>query len=125
MASVSAQDFINLMDVDDTAEDIEYVLNMAIDRLNIYGAELDNMTGSAGSKTVTLTSAQRGAVFTVARFIYQLFLKYASSGGGSSESFSIGPVSKSTSTTLATNPEVMDLAKECAFQIKGRSFKRT
>ena len=125
MASVTAQDFINVMAITDDAEDIEYVMDLAIDRLNIYGADLDNMTGDAGSKTVTLTSAQRGAVFTVSRFIYNLFLKYTSSGGGSSSSVSLMGISKSQSTTLSTNPEVMDLAKECANQIKGRSFKRT
>jgi hypothetical protein len=71
MASVTATDFINVMGISDTATDMEYVLDLAIDTLNLYGATaISNMAGDAGSKTVTLTSRQRGGVFHVARIIY-------------------------------------------------------
>jgi len=52
---------------------LEAIIDQAIDSLNIYGAELPNMSGTAGSKTVNLTSKQRGAVLMVARAIYYGF----------------------------------------------------
>jgi len=71
MASVTAQDFINMMGISDSTTNMEYVLNFAIDTLNLNGATaISNMAGDAGSKTVTLTSRQRGGVFHVARIIY-------------------------------------------------------
>jgi hypothetical protein len=79
VASVTATHFKNVMNVDTSTTNLEYVLDLAIDSLNIFGAELSNMSGTAGSKTVTLTSKQRGGVFIIAREIYQKFYKDAGS----------------------------------------------
>jgi len=71
LVSVTATDFINVMNITDSATNMEYVLDLAIDTLNLYGATtIANMSGTAGSKTVSLTSKQKGGVFLVARDIY-------------------------------------------------------
>ena len=38
MASVTAEDFINVMHITDSATNMEYVLDMAINTLNLFGA---------------------------------------------------------------------------------------
>ena len=49
----------------------EAILDDAINKLNLYSnVTISNMSGVAGSKTVTLTSKQCGAVIEVAKAIY-------------------------------------------------------
>lgn len=67
----SLHNFLNLSTGDITAAKTEDLIDTAIDLLNANGAELDNMSGSAGSKTVTLTSAARGAVLNLAAMLYR------------------------------------------------------
>jgi len=64
------------------------------------------MTGDAGSKTVTLTSRQRGGVFHLARIIYFEFFKDRK--GGSVGSFTI------TAIDLLANPTVMATVEKIA-----------
>jgi len=66
-------DFTNVMNLSLTATQAEYILDQAINELNVEGAGLSNMAGEAGSKTVTLTSKQQGAVFAVARAVYNSY----------------------------------------------------
>lgn len=57
-----------------TAVNTEYLIDLAIDLLNLYGAaDLTNLAGVAGAKTVTVTSAQRGAILLVVRALYHSF----------------------------------------------------
>jgi len=74
MVSVAYSDLqtvLNLTTNDISAANTETLIDWAIDLLNLYGnVSISNMSGVAGSKTVTLTSKQRGAVFFVARSIY-------------------------------------------------------
>lgn len=117
MVSVKASDWKNVMNLDTEISDTkaEYVLDLAIDTLNIYGASLSNMTGAtAGSKTVTLTSKQRGAVFQAARVIYYGFFKEIESAG-------VGPLTVTT-TDLASNPALIALIKEIAKRLASVPF---
>ena len=79
MVSVSYTDFHTIMDLTTallTAVETEAVIDLAIDVLNLYSnAEMSNMSGAAGGKTVTLTSGQKGGVFMAARAIYYSFFK--------------------------------------------------
>lgn len=76
MPSVSYSDFHNVMNLttgEISAIRTENLLDWAIDLINLFANQsISNMNGvnSPGSKTVTLTSAQRGAVFLVARALY-------------------------------------------------------
>ncbi len=52
-------------------EDIETIIDQAIDMLNIYNLSIPNLGGlTPGSKSVTLSSPQRGAVLAVAKAIF-------------------------------------------------------
>lgn len=101
MASVSASDFKNVMNITTSSEHVEYVLDLAIDALNIFGATLSNMSGAAGSKTVSLTSSQRGGVFMVAREVYEKF--YKDSGSSSVAGMSV------TVSDILNDADILDL----------------
>lgn len=74
MVSVTYSSFHSVMNLtigDIPAVNTENLLDWAIDTINLYGnVSITNMAGVAGSKTVTLTSKQRGAVFLMAKFLY-------------------------------------------------------
>ena len=74
-ASVTADTFKDLMNLPLLdSEDAEKILDMAIDCLNLYGQlDMSNMAGTAGSKTLNLTSQQKAALLIVARAIYYGF----------------------------------------------------
>lgn len=95
---------------DITETQLEQIIDLAIDSLNLYNANLPNMTGSAGTKQVSLGSKQKGAVFLVARIIYYGFFKdldKAVLGGASIESID-----------LLSNPENRAQIKEAAEQLR-------
>jgi hypothetical protein len=82
MPVVAATDLESLMNLgaDITAgslshTQVEQIIDQAIDMLNTFNANVPNMTGTVGSKSVSLTSKQKGAVWTVARAVYYGFYK--------------------------------------------------
>jgi len=77
LVSVSASDLNTILNLSGQVsnENLEAILDLAIDSLNIFGASLANLSGSP--LTVTLTSKERGAVLIVAREIYNKFYKGA------------------------------------------------
>jgi len=106
---------LNLSVGDVSAIKTEALIDQAIDLLNLYANQsISNMAGTAGSKTVTLTSRQRAAVFEVAKAVY--YRDYLSqvplSGDG---------VSASVSATL----DPVSVAKEAGFNLVTRSMVRT
>lgn len=114
MPSVSADDLSNLLNIAGAVTDtiLEAMIDGAIDRLNRYGTSISNMSGTAGSKTVSLTSAQRGAVLEVASAIYSI----SKSSGSSSTSLSIGGLSTSESSAQG-NTIFESMVKEAARQL--------
>lgn len=68
---------------DVSVETMEAIIDTAIETLTLEGASgLSYMSGSAGSKTVSLTVKQRAAVLFVARLIYHSGdVKTVSAGG--------------------------------------------
>jgi hypothetical protein len=113
MADVKATDFTDVMNIDTSAEDIEFVLDLAIDALNVYGADLSNMTGDAGDKTVSLTSKERGGVFIVAREIYEKF--YQPSGTVTTGSVSV------TVTDLVNDTAMLELLEKIGSKLSASS----
>jgi len=93
--------------VDD--QDLEAIIDLAIDALNLHGADLPNMSGTAGSKTVGLESKEKAAVFIVARAIYYGFYKGL-------ESSSVGGLTVG-SPDLMSNPNVIGTIKQAARQL--------
>jgi len=70
-------DFLKAQFADSTISttNAEVVLDGAINMLNAFRADIDNLTGTAGSKTGTYTSAEVGAIMAMAQQIYQKHFK--------------------------------------------------
>ena len=79
MVSLTASSLSTLVnDAGLAAATAEAILDQAIDCLNLLGnLELSNMQGTAASKSVGVTSRERGAILYVARAIYSSFYKDA------------------------------------------------
>lgn len=92
-----------------TATKAEIIIDQSIDLLNTYGVGLSNLTGSAGSKTGSYTSAQAGAIMTMTRETYATLYKNAPD----KTSGTLGPAGASYST----NNRLLDFAKELAGQL--------
>lgn len=58
---------------DMTATAAEQVIDAAINLLNTFGADVDNLTGTAGTKTGSYTSAETGAIITLSQQVYARF----------------------------------------------------
>lgn len=116
MATVTYADLHALLNI--TASDIspvnaEKVIDLAIDCLNLYGADLPNMTGTAGAKSLSLESREKGAVFLTARAIYYGMFKGPTS-------VSISSISATSSDVLSNSAitRVIEKAAECLTEIE-------
>jgi hypothetical protein len=101
---------IDQLDLDITVTQAEVVIDGAINLLNTFGAELDNLGGSAGSKTEDYTSAQAGAITTMSQKVYA---KHHINPDQTSSS-NLGPVGQS----FGTDTELLTYAKELATALK-------
>ena len=116
MATITAATLDSRLHLEDAATntDLENLIDGAIDLLNVYllkyGKSIGNMTGTAGSKTVTVTSAEKGAIIMVACSLYSRDYK---TSGSQSESSSLGPASYSMSAASTSNASEL-LASELA-----------
>jgi hypothetical protein len=109
MVSLTAADLDAIMNLAGAVSDenLERIIDLAIDCINLYSnADLPNMSGTAGNKTVGLDSNQKAAVFIAARAIYYSFYKGI-------ESSTIGGLSVST-PDLMSNATVLEAVKEAA-----------
>jgi len=112
MVSISATEFKALInDADITATNAEYIIDLAVDVLNLFSdADIPNMGGTAGSKTWSGMSKQKGAVYLTARAIYQSFYKGI-------ETSSVGGLAVSSGDVLG-NPTIMATIKAAANRLK-------
>ena len=116
MATITASDLNSRLHLEDAVdeEDLEILIDGAIDLLNVYllkySKSIGNMTGTAGSKTVTVTSAEKGAIIMIACSLYSRDYK---TSGSQSESVSLGQASHSTSVAATSNASEL-LASELA-----------
>lgn len=108
MVSLTADLFkavINDSNISDT--NAEYLIDLAISEINLHsGEDLPAMGGTAGSKTVSLTSQQYAAVMEAARAIYYSFFKGI-------ESSTVGGITVST-PDLQSNPRVQAAIEKAA-----------
>jgi len=111
MVNVTASDLDALLNLASAVSDtnLEIIIDQAIDLLNLYGADLANMTGTAGSKSVGLESKERGAVFHVARAVYYSFYKGV-------DSATVAALAVS-SPDLMSNPNVLRTVREAAHHL--------
>ena len=124
MVTVNAAMLQNLVNESTTltATKAEVIEDQAINLLNVYGATLDNLTGTAGTKTGTYTSKQAGAIMNVAVCVYSFSFK---GGGSNSSSQSIGSLSISESSSSNSSQTINDVAKQQARFLMGATFERT
>jgi hypothetical protein len=94
----------------------ENLFDAAANTYNIFGCGVPIMTGAAGAKVVTYTSAQKGAVFQGARILYVSFYKNASNN----PSFGLGSLSLSNAD-LMSNSSTWGMLKDIAAELKGQT----
>ena len=103
-----------------TATIWETLIDGGINLLNTYGANITNLSGTAGSKSVSLTSAEAGAVMAMTQQIYSKHYKNATGSNTAA-----GPLN----ITYSNDGQLLSFAKQLAFQLKGnvagRVFLRT
>jgi len=108
MVSLTATLFkalINDSDISDT--NAEYIIDLAISEINLHSdADLALMSGTAGSKTVSLESKEYASVMEAARAIYQSFYKGV-------ETSTVGGMTI-TSPDLQSNPVVQATIEKAA-----------
>jgi hypothetical protein len=119
MVSVTASTLSDLIDDNDLeATDAEKIIDHAIDLLNLYSEideDIPNMSGTAGSKTLTVQGYERGAIITVARVIYKSFFKNEDGG-----SVGLGLASNSSAADLMANPNVLAMVQAQAQLLASR-----
>jgi hypothetical protein len=118
MTEITGSDtFFTNVDSSFTATKWEACIDQAVDKINGYSRDdiLPNMTGTAGSKTVSVTSSQAGFIRDIAVAIYAR----DKNAGASASSFGLGSLSQSSSTsTGAGASQVDELAKSAALYLK-------
>jgi hypothetical protein len=91
-----------LNDSEISVTNMEICVDGAINLLNTYGAGLSNLTGAAGSKTGTYTSAQGGAIMTMTQQIYSKHFKHATQTNVNVGSVGLSYVSDTQLLTFAS-----------------------
>ena len=112
MVTISASNFKNLFNAANFEEEhAEEIIDLAIHAVNnISKADLPNMTGTAGSKTVSLASEEVWPVMAAAYAIYNNFYKGRTTVATQGQSLSIGEV-MGNSTVMA---EIEKAARQLA-----------
>lgn len=117
MVSYDADDFQDVLnDASISDETMERLVDVAIDTLNVLGAEtITNMNGGApGAKTVTLTSKQHGAVIFALRQIYLGVWKKPTATTTLGQSISVSDV--------LANPTIVALLEKMAHRLSEVAF---
>lgn len=73
MVTITATQMEAILDLstsDITLINMEKLIDVAVNRLNTYRCELPNMTGTEGTKTLSVESREAGAIQEVTRIIY-------------------------------------------------------
>lgn len=121
MATITATTIQDEFNTDLEAVIIEAIIDSAIDAVNSdAGTSISYMTGSAGSKTLTVTGNQAAAL----KPLVAMKLASRETEGASSESVSLGPASTSSSLSTSTNEINLMLYAKAIERLQGRSFNR-
>lgn len=124
MPTITAASFkadINDLDLADTVA--ESIIDKATDAIMLYASDvtLNEMRGTAGSKTLSVTKKQRAAIYLTARAIYASFYKNAAA---TQPTTSVGDISGGQ-TDLMSNPIVLGAIKEAAQLLRERDWTRS
>jgi hypothetical protein len=123
MTTVSGAEFATLIhDTALTATLAEPILIQTIDLIKLYGGEdvsINNLSGTIGSKTATVTEKQRGAIYMAARAIYASFYK-----NSATKTVSLSGINISSQVDLMSNPAVLASIKEAAELLRETDYSR-
>lgn len=104
------------------ATKLEYMIDSAIDTVNSDAdVSISNLSGTAGSKTVSVTAAQAAAIKPL---VAMKIASYNTSGSASS-STTLGPYSTSQSNSSIPNDLNMELYKTAIKRLRTHNFQRT
>lgn len=122
MVTLNAASLSNLVDTGLAAATAEYYIDGALAKISAYGYELTALTGTAGSKTKTVSQAELGWIQSVAVAVYT----QAKLNTNSSKSVSAGGISlnQSQPNTFGSAASPEELAKQAAFQLSKQDFSR-
>ena len=120
LAYTSLTNLVN--DTSITATTAEALIDQGINELNANGLTLNNLSGTAGSKTLTVDSKYAGAILAVA---VEVYMQYYKNAGASSSSLSLGNISQSSSSSSNGSGAIHTVAKNMATQLMSRSIVRT
>jgi hypothetical protein len=123
-AITGADTFFTNLDASFTATKWEACIDQSIDKINGFArtALIGNMTGAAGSKTVTVSSMQAGFIRDIAVAIYA----QNKSAGSTSSSYGVGSISQSQSSSSSSgSPQIDEMAKNAASCLTTRLFRKT
>jgi len=110
VADVFITDLKTVFDDSDIADaTVESLVDAVIDELNLHGLTLDNMAGTAGSKTITLTSSEKAAVRRIFRVMYASWHKNAAANA----SVNVGAIGLAV-PDLISRPEVQAMINQTA-----------
>lgn len=114
MPQLTYTDLTTIVDFALTPATAEAIMINAIRELNLYlkrvGQELPNLSGTAGSRTVTVDDAEAGAIIKVSKAIY--FRDYK------------GPVQATVGNISYTVQRVEDVVAEVALQLRESTVTR-
>lgn len=115
MTTITGSDtFFTNIDATFTATKWEACIDQAVDKINGYLREdiLPNMSGTAGSKSLVVTSGQAGFIRSITVAIYA----NTKNAGASASSYSIGALSESSSSSSSASgsSNIDEMAKEAA-----------
>jgi hypothetical protein len=114
MPTVTYADLASLMNLtvpdDISTVQLEQIIDTSIDALNVWNANLGNLTGTVGAKTGSYTSKQWGAIKLVARQVYYGF--YKNLDVAQLQGMSV------TVKDLLSDPANVKLIQQCAEQLR-------
>lgn len=118
MVTITGADtYFTNVDTDITQTQWESIIDQAVDKINGYARDdlISNMAGTAGSKSLSVTSAQAGFIRSLAVLVYQ---KEYKSAGAQSESYNMGILSHSRSAASGSGGALEELAEKAANRLK-------
>ena len=112
--TVSGENFIStLVSCTIGIEQAENILDAAVDLLMLYGGEtlsIRHLSGTSGSKTLTVPPRTRAAIYLAARAIYQ-----------SDQREVAGEEPSAATINLLSNPSVLTAVKEAVTMLKSQA----
>lgn len=119
MVTVSGADFALIINASDlTATKAENLLSLTVGALKLLGADIPNLTGTVGAKSMSVEDIVQAAVYLAARNVYASLEKNADNSNSGIQSLTL------THTDLMSNPAVWQMLKDIAGRLQENNWSR-